>query len=243
MLEEQTATPAVEGSTAPSAAARRRGFAAHVAWTFGARVLMAANSILVGVVVARTLGTEGFGALAVVNLAVAYAVQVGNLGLASANTYFVARDRRLLGAAAANSLVFAALAGALLALTTVGLAYAAPQVLGDLRPRLVAVAAAAVPFQLVTLFGLNLFLALGHVGRFNMIDAAAQTLLPINAIVALVALGAGLPLLIGLNTASSVVVSLVVVWLVARAVRRGAGEGERARADASLFARMMRYGL
>lgn len=204
---------------------------------------MAANSILVGVVVARTLGAESFGALAVLNLAVAYAVQIGNLGLASANTYFVARERKLLGAAAANSLAFAALAGALLALATLALAYAAPQVLGDLRPRLVALAALAVPFQLATLFGLNLFLALGQVGRFNLIDAAAQTLLPVNAVVALVVLGAGLPLLIGLNTAANVVVSILVVWLVARAVGRGGVEEERGLLNAKLFARMMRYGL
>ena len=235
----------VDGATAAGAthAAARRGFATHVAWTLGARVLMAANSILVGVVVARTLGAEGFGALAVLNLAVAYAVQIGNLGLASANTYFVARERRLLAPAAANSLAFAAVAGTLLALATVGLAYAAPQVLGDVRPRLVAVAALAVPFQLVTLFGLNLFLALGQVGRFNLIDAAAQTLLPLNALVALIILGAGLPLLIGLNTAASVAVSLAVAWLVARAVRRRGGEERRRLIDAGLFARMMRYGL
>ncbi|HVF56895.1 MAG TPA: oligosaccharide flippase family protein [Pyrinomonadaceae bacterium] len=220
----------------------RRNFPAQVAWTLAARVLMAANSVVVGVVVARWLGAEGLGTLAVLNLTIAYAVQIGSMGLASANTYFIARDPRLLAPAATNALVFATVVGAALALLTLWLATSAVQLFGDIPAPLFAMAVLSIPFQLLTLFGLNIFLAVGRVARFNLLDTLAQTLLLVNAIVALVVLKAGLRTLISLNTAASIAVGVVVVWLVANYVRGRRDAGER-RTEAKLFASMMRYGL
>ncbi|MCA1593696.1 MAG: oligosaccharide flippase family protein [Acidobacteria bacterium] len=225
-----------------AAGVSRHSFSAQVAWTLAARVLMAANSVLTGIVVARWLGAEGMGTLAVLSVTVAYAVQIGSLGLASANTYFIAQDGRRLGPAATNALVFGLCGGTALAVLTLVFASSVSQVFGDVPPRLVAVAALSIPFQLLTLLGLNIFLAVGRVARFNLLDTLAQTLLPVNAVVALIILGAGLRALITLNTAASVAVCVVVVWLVARHVRRE-GEAGGWRVDTALFASMMRYGV
>ena len=74
---------------------------------------MTANSVVAGIIVARWLGAEGLGQLAVINVAVATVVQLASLGLPSANTYFIAQDNRQLRAVAINSFVFALLGGSL----------------------------------------------------------------------------------------------------------------------------------
>src|SRR5829696_5892029 len=91
-------------------------FTTHVAWTFATRVLMIFNSVAAGIIVARWLGVQGVGELAVINVAVATIVQLGSFGLPSSNTYFIAQDQARFRAAAVNSLIFALCAGFLLAL-------------------------------------------------------------------------------------------------------------------------------
>src|SRR5689334_17745170 len=87
-----------------------------VAWTFAARVLMIFNSVAAGIIVARWLGAEGVGALAVINVAVATIVQLGSFGLPSSNTYFIAQDQAHFRAAAIKSIIFALGAGSILAI-------------------------------------------------------------------------------------------------------------------------------
>src|SRR5918912_786458 len=99
-VDEAAATASIAASTS------RRRFSAHVAWTFGARVLMTINSVAAGVIVARWLGAEGLGQLAVINVAVATVVQLSSAGLPSANTYFIAQDNRHLAPVAINSFIF-----------------------------------------------------------------------------------------------------------------------------------------
>ena len=219
-------------------------FAWQVAWTLLARVVMAGNSLAAGIVVARWLGARGLGTLAVINVTVALTTQLGSLGLPSANTYFVARERKSLRTAAVNSLVFALGVGLALAVGATALAALMPGIFGGATISLVALAAAAIPFQLITLLGLNLFLATGRVARFNLLDLVGQSFVFVNALVALVILSSGLTLLVALNTATTMALSLVVVWMVWRFVR---GDAEAAggawRVSRELFRRMLGYAL
>src|SRR5215213_11878070 len=82
-------------------------FSSQVAWTFATRLLMIFNSVVAGIIVARWLGADGVGQLAVINVAVATIVQAGSFGLPSSTTYFIAQDQSHFRAAAINSLVFA----------------------------------------------------------------------------------------------------------------------------------------
>src|SRR5215210_5272895 len=129
----------------------RRRFSIHVAWTLLARAAMTVNSVVAGVIVARWLGAEGLGALAVLNALVALALQIGSAGLPSANTYFIAQDRRYLTPASSNALVFALVAGGTLAFGIVGLAALRPELFGNIASGLIAIAAVSIPFQLITL--------------------------------------------------------------------------------------------
>ncbi|HEV2705889.1 MAG TPA: oligosaccharide flippase family protein [Pyrinomonadaceae bacterium] len=223
-----------------------RAFSAQVAGTLAARVLMACNSVGVGVLVARWLGAEQLGIYAPLNVTVALAVQIGSMGLASANTYFVAQDRRRLRRAARISFAFALAAGALLALALTALSASEADPFGDVPTLLFAVAAVSIPFQLTTLLGLNLFLAVGRVARLNLLDVAGQTLLLFNAVVALLLLRGGLLTLVALNTSAAVVLSLFVAWLTWRLIDEEAASQHRqsgATKSEPLFRLMMRYGL
>src|SRR4051794_26967339 len=173
----------VDESSAAIAAPTRRRFSMHVAWTLSARVLMLINSVAAGIIVARLLGAEGFGQLAVINVAVSTIVQLASAGLPSANTYFIAQDKSRYSAAAINSFLFALIVGGILALGLTGLSLWRSSWFGFIPSRLIGIAAVSIPFQLVTLVGLNIFLAVGRVERFNLLDLAGQSFVLVNAIV------------------------------------------------------------
>jgi O-antigen/teichoic acid export membrane protein len=107
---------------------------------------------------------------------------------------------------------------------------------------LIGIASISIPFQLITLVGLNIFLALGRVAGFNLFDLAGQSFVLVNAIVALILLNAGLWLLVSLNTGASIVIALLIASLI---VAYGAKMKERAAwcPSLKLFGRMMRYGI
>ena len=226
----------------PSQPTSSSQFSLQVAGTLGVRLLMTANSVIAGVIVARWLGAEGLGQLAVINVAVATVVQLASLGLPSANTYFIAQDNRRLRAVAINSIVFALLGGCLLAGALTLLASARPDWFASISPTLIGVAAVSIPFQLITLIGLNVFLAVGQVEKFNLLDLTAQAFVLLNALVALVILNSGLSTLVSLNTATAALVGLVIIGLI-WSYSYKMKDALPWRPDRKLFARMLRYGI
>ena len=154
----------------------------QIAWTFATRVVMIFNSLAAGIIVAHWLGAEGVGQLAVINVAVATIVQVGSFGLPSSNTYFIAQDQAHFRAAAFNSLVFALGVGSLLALALSATASWRPDWFGLDSVRLIHIAAVSIPFQLITLIGLNVLLAIGKIRQFNILDLVSQSFVLINAV-------------------------------------------------------------
>src|SRR5712691_12268488 len=105
-------------------------FTGGVAMTFATRLLMLGGAVGASVIVGRWLGPEGLGALAVLNVTVALALQIGSAGLPSANTYFISRDRKRLGPVWANALVFAFAAGSALVLAVLLLTKIDPSLFG-----------------------------------------------------------------------------------------------------------------
>src|SRR5881394_4341067 len=94
------AMPAVFGS-----------LASGVAVTFTTRLVILCCVIGSSVIVAHWLGPEGTGTLAVLNVTVALALQLGSAGLPSATTYFVARDRSALAQIWTSGIMFSFAAG------------------------------------------------------------------------------------------------------------------------------------
>jgi len=217
-------------------------FSAHVTLTLAARVAAIAANILAGIIVARWLGPAGVGALAVINVTVATVVLLGSAGLPSSNILFVARDHHLLTRAAVNSFIYSLIMGTFLALSVVAAAGASNPLFHDLPPAAVAVASAAIPFQLALLLGANIFLAVGNIAAFNSYEAIRQSSILLSSFLALVVLGAGLLLLISLNTIGIMLLGLLLVWSMwAYSQKRDASATWRP--DGRLFRQMLRYGL
>lgn len=216
-------------------------FAAHIGWTFATRVLMIFNSVLAGVIIARWLGADGIGQLAVINVAVATIVQLGSFGLPSSNTYFIAQDHARLRAAAINSLIVALGIGTILALALSAIASLRPEWFGHVPTQIIRVAAFSIPFQLITLIGLNILLAVGKVRQFNVLDLIGQSFVLINAVFVSRIIQADLGTLVLWNTGASVLVSIVVAVSL---VKSGLSLPQsRWRADLALLRRMITYGL
>ena len=216
-------------------------FSSQIAWTFATRLLMICNSLVAGIIVAHWLGAEGVGQLAVVNVAVATIVQVGSFGLPSSNTYFIARDQAHFRAAALNSLLFALSAGSLMALALSLAATIRPDWFGLNSARLIEIAAISIPFQLLTLIGLNILLAVGKIRQFNLLDLASQSFVLINAVLVWQLIKGDLRTLVLWNTITAALVSIVIAALVVISAKHLASS--KWRADLMLLRSMLGYGL
>lgn len=232
----------INNLTASDSISPQGRFSTHVAWTFITRIVIIASNLCASIIVARWLGAEGLGTLAVLSVTVAVALQIGSAGLPSANTYFIARDKNYLAPVWANALTFGFIAGITLATIVILLSHLAPSLFGNVPIPLVTIAAASIPFQLVTLLGLNVLLGVNRILHFNIFETTAQSLNLANAVFALILLSAGLQLLVSLNTATGAFMALVIIWIIARMIK-GVGGGRPFRTDATLFKRMARYGI
>ena len=216
-------------------------FSAQIAWTFATRVVMIFNSLAAGIIVAHWLGAAGVGQLAVINVTVATIVQVGSFGLPSSNTYFIAQDQAHFRSAALNSLMFALGVGSLLALALSAIASMRPDWFGLNSAALIHIAAVSIPFQLLTLIGLNILLAVGKVRQFNLLDLLSQSFVLINALLVWLLIKGDLEKLVLWNTITSVLVSIIIALLLVISARSLAHS--KWRADIALLRRMITYGL
>lgn len=242
MSENKNLQTCSAAAVTPVEAGAFGSFASGVALTIGTRLLMLVGVVGSSVIVARWLGPEGLGALAVLNTMIVLALTIGSLGLTSANTYFIARDRKTLGPVWANAIVFAIFGGILVAVAVVALAQINPALFGGVSADLILIAAVSIPFQFLLSLGLNVLLAMDRIRQLNFLDAMAPAFALFNAIVVLVILRSNLKVLVSFNTGATVVLSGCMLWAIARLVAR---QKERTafRPDGRLFKDAISYGL
>ena len=217
-------------------------FASGVAVTFATRLLILAFVVGSSVIVARCLGPEGTGTLAVINVTVALALQLASAGLPSATTYFVARDRNALASVWISGIVFSLAVGVLIAIGLIAVASVRPNLFNGVSPRLLAIVAVSIPFQLLTLLGLNLLLAIDRIRLMNSLDALSSTFVFINTIVVLVIWRRNLTVLVSFNTAAAIVLAALLLWFVSRLSLRQQVKAARPR-GLSVLKQMLGYGL
>jgi O-antigen/teichoic acid export membrane protein len=237
-----TATEAIAAAVTPVEEGAFGSFASGVALTIVTRLLMLLGVVGSSVIVARWLGPEGLGAVAVLNTTIVLALSIGSLGLTSAITYFIARDRRTLAPMWANAIVFGLIGGILVALAVLGLTRVRPTLFGGVSADLILIAALSIPFQFLVSLGLNVLLAMDRIRQLNFLDALAPAFALFNAIVVLVILHSTLKVLVSFNTVATVVLSVCMLWAIARVIAR---QNERAafRPDGRLFKSAFGYGL
>jgi O-antigen/teichoic acid export membrane protein len=237
-----TQTEAGAAAVTPIESGAFGSFASGVALTIMTRLLMLLGVVGSSVIVARWLGPEGLGTLAVLNTTIVLSLSIGSLGLTSANTYFIARDRGTLAPIWANAIVFGLIGGAVVALAVLTLAKIRPTLFGGVSSDLILIAVLSIPFQFLVSLGLNVLLATDRIRQLNFLDALAPALALFNAIVVLVIFRSNLRVLVSFNTAATVLLSTCMLWAIARLIAR---QQQRSafRPDGRLFKEAITYGL
>src|SRR6266571_1333575 len=215
--------------------------ASGVAITFATRLFILFGSLGSSIIVGRWLGPAGLGALAVLNVTVALALQLGSAGLPSATTYLIAKDRSNLKPAWANAMIFGLTAGVVIAGSVVMLARLKPDVFAGVSFQLVSIVAVSIPFQLVTLLALNVLLAIDRIKPMNVFESLSSLLVLINAVVVVIVWHRSLETLVSFNTAAAIIVTLILVWFLGRQVR--GTEAGSIRPDIALLKQLLAYGL
>jgi len=185
------------------------GFAKNVASTFISRILIIGMAILASIVVARTLGPAGKGALAALGAMVGIALQFGNLGLHGANIYFTAKDKSKVPFLVGNSFWFSLVIGLILFFSVYLFLSQHPGALGNIDFRLAIVTLIAIPFMLLAYLWQNILVGLNKIKAYNLILISNQVLSLIGAIGILLVLKEGIFPLIIFNTLTSIIVSFL----------------------------------
>jgi O-antigen/teichoic acid export membrane protein len=227
----------VTGSTDSSSAAGRPSFARSAVQTYGTQVLAAFLSLGNVLIIARVLGAEGRGNVALLTAIAWLSASLSTLGVQEANANFAASEPRTRRALATNSVLLSLLLGGCTA-GLLGLLIAlVPAVGGDADPSLLAIVLACLP--LILLQFLLRFLVQADYGF--AVSNAAYLLAPLMNVVV-----NGLFAVLGVLS----VRSAVLVWLAGQALevvilawylqRRLAGFG---RPDVALARRVLGFGL
>jgi O-antigen/teichoic acid export membrane protein len=143
--------------------------------TYVTRVLLIGIGLATTVIVARLLGPEGRGLYAVAAATGALGVQFGNLGLHTANVYFVARDPDTLGPLVGNSLVLSFGVGGLISLMLAVISLRFPNLI-SLHGAMLLLALIWIPLGLAYLLMQNLILGVHDVRGYNLLEVASKVL-------------------------------------------------------------------
>lgn len=207
----------------------------QVLHTLVTRVGLVVVGLITSVLVARALGPEGRGLYIVAITIGAVGVQLGNVGLAAANTYHVARDRSLAAVLVGNSIAASLVIGGLGAGGLAVLFLARPTI-APLRGVLLYLALASVPVGLLSLLLQKLLIGLDRIRQANQIDLGGRLL----GTVALVLLLVGERVSVeSLFLAMFLVGPVVLIWIVVRL--RGLVP-ESPRFDRSILRESLGYG-
>ena len=186
-------------------------FVQKILETLATRILVIGIGVVTGVLIARILGPEGRGLFAVAATISAIGVQFGNLGLHSANTYAVSRDRNLLPELLGNSLVVCFLLGGVGALATWLVFSLRPEIF-PLPGLLLALVLASIPLSLAYLLCQNLLLGIQEVRTFNKIELSSR-ILAVGLITLVIVIGAVTPATVFLAGLVAAVANLIwVLW-------------------------------
>jgi O-antigen/teichoic acid export membrane protein len=151
-----------------------REFARGVSLTFITRISGVAIGIVTLTVTTRLLGPEGRGVFAVCMAAIALLLQLTNLGLHAAATYWLAHAPERRQDVADLLVWFCAGPVAAAALAAIGLALIFPAVIPDVPLRTFTLAMASAPPAMFLLLASNAALGLRLTNAFNTIDLATK---------------------------------------------------------------------
>jgi O-antigen/teichoic acid export membrane protein len=201
----------------------------------GSKILGLIFNLGVTVVIARELGPGGRGIVAVALSLTLILIQVGSLGIASANPYFIARDTTTLRSIVTNSVWLGLGIGALLIGCGMAVRAWLPEVVAGVGWAELAIAMVCIPVSLLSLFLQSALLGLGRTVAYNLIEVVqgGATLL---ALLVVLSVGHG-----GVVDALLVLTGGAILGAVTYATVLGRDTPIAGRPDLGLARRMMRY--
>lgn len=204
-----------------------------VAAKFGVLALNIAGSVIV----ARALGTEGRGLLAVAFSFSLILIQFGTFGVLTANPYFAAREPASRARIVTNSLWLAVGLGVLLIGVGAGVKVVAPDVVRGLSWLQLLIALAGVPLALANQFLHSILLGEGRTVAYNLVDVGLSVLSTIAVFVALVPFDGGVT--VALVVTAGGYLAGALTWLALLLRHRPS----LLRPDFAFIRRMVGYGL
>lgn len=147
----------------------------QVLLTLAVRVLLIAAGFISSVITARFLGPEGRGVFFYWTTLAALAIQFGNLGLHSSNTYLLTKRLAQLSALAANSLWVSLIGGGIFGLILIFFTLLVDGA-GSNRLSLLWPVLFMIPSGLYFLLGTNLLVAEGRIAEYNGFELANRYL-------------------------------------------------------------------
>ena len=202
---------------------------------FGSKIAVLLLNIAGTVIVARALGPSGRGLVAVAFNLTLILVQLGTLGLITANPYFAARDESSRGSIVTNSLWFAAGLGGFLLATGLSLKLWFPSAVEGLGWAELTVALAGLPAALATGFLQSILLGEGRTVGYNLVEVALGTLSVVALLVGFVAFDMGVLATLAVTSGGYVLGAAVYLFLL-----RGHAP-TLGRPDLALAREMLRY--
>lgn len=169
------------GVVSPQEAPREVRIGSGAAWGLGTQVVGLGTSFLIGVLVARLLGVEGKGVLAVVMQVIGIMLVLLNLGVAGSNVYYVAKGRVTPGTAVGNSMLLAGFLGLVGAPIVILLLHGGLAVVPGVPVVTIALAALAVPLGLLSAWLFGVSYGLGNL-RLPFLFTLASSLTTIVAL-------------------------------------------------------------
>jgi O-antigen/teichoic acid export membrane protein len=221
---------------APAPAPPERPLARGVFLMLGTKVFVQIFSISGTIILARTLGPNGRGVIAVALGFALLLVQFGSLGLQSANLYFASRDLQRIGTIVINTLWVTAVVGAILIAVAFIVKAFFPASLRGLDWLEVIVLAAGLPVLLATSPLQCVFLAEGRIRLYNGIEL-------VGSFLAFIGLAVGLTLLhIGVLGALAVLMGTNWVMVLTLVAFQRSRMPVRRRPDMELLRTTLKYG-
>jgi O-antigen/teichoic acid export membrane protein len=201
-------------STPGTGVPARRSLSIDSLLTSVGKTLVGLMNFAAAVVVARQFGPAGRGEVAIGLTLVLILMQVGNLGLTSANPYFAAQDRSHVRFLLANTVAWSAAVGGLLAAGLVAVRAFVPSAIAGTTLSLVIVTAVAVPFGLAAVLLQGILLGEGRTLAYNGVEATsavgAVALLVLAGILSHPSPAGALAILLGQYPAASAVYLLLL---------------------------------
>lgn len=146
----------------------RNGFVKNVGSIFSTKILLYIVGIVSSVYLARILGAEGKGKLAIVTSVYGIALQFGCLGLHTAHTYYISQNKNVIKKCEGN-IIFLTMASLIISLLLLPFFIINNKIL-NLNNFLLIIAFFLIPGNIFTMLQENLFISTGHIKQYNIIE-------------------------------------------------------------------------